>query len=55
MEIRFTPSDEDVEDSLRSVPRSTWGQFLYMLLLALLFFIGTYLVQNRHPKKIKSF
>jgi len=49
MEIRFTPSDEDVEDGLRSVPRSTWGQFLYMLLLALLFFIGTYLVQNRHP------
>jgi hypothetical protein len=49
MEIRFTPSDEDVEDGLRSAPRSTWGQFVYILLLALLFFIGTYLIQNHQP------
>ena len=48
MEIRFTPNAEDVEDGLRSAPRSTWGQFIYILLLALLFFIGTYLVQNRY-------
>jgi hypothetical protein len=49
MEIRFTPNPEDAEDGLRSAPRSTWGQFIYGLLLALLFFIGTYLIQNRHP------
>lgn len=48
MEIRFTPTAEDIDDGLRGVPRSAWGQFIYILLLALLFFIGTYLVQNRY-------
>jgi YcxB-like protein len=49
MEIRFTPIPEDADHFLRANPGSSWDQFLYILLLAVLFFIGTYLVQNHYP------
>jgi hypothetical protein len=49
MEIRFTPIPEDADHLLHVNRGSSWDQFLYILLLAVLFFIGTYLVQNHYP------
>lgn len=49
MEIRFIPIPEDADYFLRVNRGSSWDQFLYILLLAVLFFIGTYLVQNHYP------
>jgi hypothetical protein len=49
MEIRFTPIPEDADHFMRVNLGSSWNQFLYILLLAVLFFIGTRLVQNHYP------
>jgi YcxB-like protein len=46
MEVRFIPSKEDVMDVLRVASMPPWGMFTFVLLLALLFVVGIYLVDH---------
>jgi hypothetical protein len=49
MEIRFRPTEEDGLNAMRasSIPR--WSMFLFVLLLALLFLVGVYLIDHDLP------
>ena len=46
MEIRFTPEKDDALNALRAVSIPQWGMFLFVLLLALLFLVGIYLLDH---------
>src|SRR6267378_177025 len=46
MEIRFTVTEEDGLNAMRASPRNGWGTFLFVLLLALLFLVGIYLIDH---------
>ena len=46
MELRFTPTEGDVSDLCRISPYSRWHTFLFLLLLAVLFLVGIYLVDR---------
>jgi hypothetical protein len=44
MEIRYTHTAEDSLNWMRATPAPPWSMFLFILLLALLFLVGIYLV-----------
>ena len=46
MELRFTPTEEDVCDLSRTSSTPGWYKFLFFLLLAVLFLVGAYLVDH---------
>jgi hypothetical protein len=46
VEIRFTPEKDDALNVLRAVSTPQWGMFLFVLLLALLFLVGIYLIDH---------
>ncbi len=46
MELRFTPTEEDVCALSRISPARGWYKFLFLLLLAVLFLVGAYLVDH---------
>ena len=49
MEIRFTVTEEDGLNAMRASPKNGWGTFLFVLLLALLFLVGIYLIDHDLP------
>jgi hypothetical protein len=46
MEIRFRPTEEDALNAMRSSSMPRWGMFLFVLLLALLFLVGIFLINH---------
>jgi hypothetical protein len=46
MEIRFKPTEEDGLNALRSSTMPSWGMFLFVLLLGLLFLVGIFLINH---------
>ncbi len=46
MEIRFTPTGEDAVNALRAQSVRGWAAFQFILLLALLFLVGIYLIEH---------
>jgi hypothetical protein len=46
MELRYQPTDEDALNALRASVTPTWALFLFVLLLALLFLVGIYLLDH---------
>lgn len=46
MELRFTPTEEDVCALSRISPAQGWYKFLFLLLLAVLFLVGAYLLDH---------
>jgi len=49
MEIRFSPTEEDGLNAMRALSMPSWGMFLFVLLLALLFLVGIYLINHDLP------
>lgn len=46
MEIRFRLTEEDSLNAFRAVSMPSWGMYLFVLLLALLFLVGIYLINH---------
>jgi disulfide bond formation protein DsbB len=46
MEIRFRPTEEDALNAMRSSSMPRWAMFLFVLLLALLFVVGIFLINH---------
>ncbi len=46
MEIRFKPTEEDALNAMRASSMPGWIMFLFVLLLALLFLVGIYLINH---------
>jgi hypothetical protein len=46
MEIRFRPTEEDGLNAIRSLSMPSWSMYLFVLLLALLFLVGIYLINH---------
>jgi YcxB-like protein len=46
LEIRFTPTAEDSVNALRATSQPAWVMLLFVLLLALMFLVGIYLVDH---------
>jgi hypothetical protein len=46
MEIRFRPTEEDGLNAIRSLSMPIWSMYLFVLLLALLFLVGIYLINH---------
>jgi hypothetical protein len=46
MELRFTPTEQDVRALSRISPAQGWYTFLFFLLLAVLFLVGAYLIDH---------
>ena len=46
MEIRYKPTAEDVINAMRAKAQPPWEMFLFVLLLALMFLVGIYLVYH---------
>jgi hypothetical protein len=49
MEIRFTPTEGDGLNAMRASSMPRWSMFLFVLLLALLFLVGIYLIDHDLP------
>ena len=49
MEIRFTPTEGDGLNAMRASSTPRWSMFLFILLLALLFLVGIYLIDHDLP------
>jgi hypothetical protein len=49
MEIRYEFTDEDALNGLRASSMPSWALFLFVLLLALLFLVGIYLIDHDLP------
>lgn len=49
MEIRFRPTEDDALNAMRASSMPSWAMFLFVLLLALLFLVGIYLVNHGLP------
>ena len=49
MEIRFKPTEEDGLNAMRATSMPSWGMFLFVLLLALLFLVSIYLINHDLP------
>jgi hypothetical protein len=47
--IRFRPTEEDSLNAMRATSMPSWGMFLFVLLLALLFLVGIYLINHNFP------
>jgi len=47
--IRFRPSEEDGLNAMRASSMPSWAMFLFVLLLALLFLVGIYLINHNLP------
>ncbi len=47
--IRFTPTEEDGLNAMRASSIPSWGMFLFVVLLALLFLVGIYLINHDLP------
>jgi hypothetical protein len=46
LEIRFTPTPQDWINAFRATSQPSWMMFLFVLLLALMFLVGIYLVDH---------
>jgi hypothetical protein len=49
MEIRFKPTEDDGLNAMRASSTPSWAMFLFVLLLALLFLVGIYLINHDLP------
>ena len=49
MEIRFRPTEEDGLNGVRALSMPSWSMYLFVLLLALLFLMGIYLINHDLP------
>lgn len=49
MEIRFRLTEEDGLNAMRAQSTPSWSMFLFVLLLALLFLVGIYLISHDLP------
>ena len=49
MEIRFKPTEQDGLNVMRASSMPSWSMFLFVLLLALLFLVGIYLLNHGLP------
>jgi len=47
--IRFRLNEEDGLNAMRATSMPSWGMFLFVLLLALLFLVGIYLINHNFP------
>jgi hypothetical protein len=47
--IRFRPTEEDGLNAMRATSMPSWSMFLFVLLLALLFLVGIYLINHNLP------
>jgi hypothetical protein len=47
--IRFSPTEEDGLNAMRATSMPSWSMFLFVLLLALLFLVGIYLINHNLP------
>jgi len=49
LSIRFRLTEEDGLNAMRATSTPSWGLFLFVLLLALLFLVGIYLINQNFP------
>lgn len=49
IEVRFTPTPEDVVQRLRAGSAPPWTIYLFVLLLALMFIVGIFLIDHEYP------
>lgn len=47
--IRYRPTEEDGLNAMRATSMPSWGMFLFVLLLGLLFLVGIYLINHNFP------